>query len=79
MLIELTMKPESCFDKYFQTFQAHCDALAAFFIGRELIAWVVVQFAMFKQPFQRSWDAAMGRGRGWSRWHWGRWANECFS
>lgn len=34
MLIELTMKPESCFDKYFQTFQEHCDALAAAFPGR---------------------------------------------
>lgn len=34
MLIELTMKPESCFDKYFQTFQEHCDALAATFPGR---------------------------------------------
>lgn len=34
MLIELTMKPESCFDKYFQTFQEHCDALAEGFLGR---------------------------------------------
>lgn len=63
MLIELTMKPDSCFDKYFQTFQGHCHAPAASFLGRELIAWVAVRFAMFKQPFQRSWDAAMGRGR----------------
>lgn len=77
MLIELTMKPESCFDKYFQTFQEHCGALAASFLGRELIAGVVVQFAMYKQPFQRSWKggAAMDRGRCLSWWYWERWAN----
>lgn len=77
MLIELTMKPESCFDKYFQTFQEHCDALAASFLGRELSAEVIVQFAVHKQPCQRlpSGDAALGRGGRWSWWHGGSCAN----
>lgn len=78
MLIELTMKPKSCFDKYFQTFQEHCDALAASFLGRDLVAQVIVPFATLRQPRQRllSWDAAVGRDGRWSWQHWGRWANE---
>jgi len=80
MLIELTMKPESCFDKYFQTFQEHCDALAASFLGRELIAQAIAQFAMCKEPRQRlpGWDAAVGRGGRWSWWHRVRWASGRF-
>lgn len=62
------MKLESCFDKYFQTFQEHCDALTASFLGRELIAQDIVQFVTWKQPCHclLSWGAVVGRGGQWS-------------